>query len=68
MKMEEIYKQIEEQNKQIERWDLEKLEYIQITLQAIIKDADRMGDHLIDLESVKKSLNIVEDIIGGLKP
>ena len=47
---------------------LEKLEYIQITLQAIIKDADRMGDHLIDLESVKKSLNIVEDIIGGLKP
>ena len=47
--------------------EINKLKYINITLQAIIKDADQMGDHLIDIERVKKSLNIVEDIIEGLK-
>ena len=47
---------------------LEKLEYIHHTLQEVISDSNKMGDHLIDLDSenmlymVKTSLSFVEDI------
>ena len=47
---------------------LEKLEYIHHTLQEVISDSNKMGDHLIDLDSenmlfmVKTSLSFVEDM------
>ena len=42
--------------------NLEKLEYIHHTLQEVISDSNKMGDHLIDLDMVKTSLSFVEDM------
>ena len=39
-----------------------KLEYIHHTLQEVISDSKKMGDHLIDIDMVEKSLRFVEDI------
>ena len=39
-----------------------KLEYVHHTLQEVISDSKKMGDHLIDLDMVERSLAFVEDV------